>query len=88
MVGYAVDTPHSIEYSGAVLFPVHVDPLNFHRSGGSKRRIFPTTLATSLSHLPSVATVVLVVVSVEYPVVFVRLDITKRGYAWTHVIGK
>ena len=86
-MGYdAIHTPHSIESSWTILVPVHIDPLNLHGPGRSKRGVFPAILASGLVMYPAV--VVHIIVSVENPIIFIRLGITKRGYPRRTVIGK
>ena len=82
---YTVYAPHSIKCGGAIFVSIHVDALYLHGSGRSIRCVFIAVLTTCVTSLT--VAVVLVLHAVENPVVFMRLDITKRGYAWTYVIG-
>ena len=86
MGDYAIHAPDSIKTSWAILFPVHVESLYLHGPGRSIGGIGSAILASSLT--VNTVVVVHIVVSVENPVIFVRLGITKRGYAGAYVIGK
>ena len=85
MISYTVHAPDSVKTGGAVWFPVHVESLYLHGPGCSIGGVFLAVLTTCVTSLT--VAVVLVLHAVENPVVFMRLDITKRGYAWTYVIG-
>ena len=82
---YTVYAPHSTKYGGAIFVSIHVDALYLHGPGRSIRCVFLAILTTCVTSLT--VAVVLVLHAVKNPVVFMRLDITKRGYAWTYVIG-
>ena len=86
MGDYTVHAPCPVEAGGAILFPFHVESLYLHGPGRSIGGIGSAILASSLPVNPVV--VVHIFVSVEYPIVLIRLGIAKRGYAWRYVVGK
>ena len=86
MISYTVHAPDSVKTGGAVWFPVHVESLYLHGPGCSIGGVFLAILASSL--VVDTVVVVHIFVSVEYPIVLIRLGIAKRGYAWRYVVGK
>jgi len=86
-MGYdAIHTPHSVKNSRAIQVPVHVDALYLHGPGGSIRYVLSAIPASATAN--NTAVVVHIIASIENPVIFTRLRITKGRYAGAYVIGK
>ena len=77
MGDYTVHAPHTIDVSGAIRFPVHVSPSNLHWSSGTIGNVSAALLTDWIAG-DTVAGVD-IVVSVKYPVVFIRLCVAKSG---------
>jgi len=86
-MGYdAIHTPHSIKNGWAIQVPVIVDTLYLHGPCGSIRYVLSAIPASATAN--STAVVVHILVSIENPVIFSRLGITKGRYTGAYVIGK